>query len=374
MRQPLILATLVLAACGGGSGEPVDPGDPNEPDVSAVDIAPADTSLYVGGSFQARPTVTITSGEIFPGDHVEYESLDPGVSVSSAGVVTGQAIGRARVVAMRGELRDTAWISVVPQGTIAFNGAGLTVARLDGSVSWVAPGYGGQPTWLADGRIVQEREDPPLPPLLYVASPDGSVTTFFPLPPIDEAKSERWPRASRDGQWVYYTSAEGLRRVHADGTGLESITETPFEIKEEYPDPSPDGSRLVFVRTDNSVAPSVVTMIVRDLTTGAEQPIDVGEAAGFGPRWSPDGQWIAYWKAFDGADRESLYIIRADGSGQRRVTPVGERYYEASIDWSPDSAWLVASRGILVVVEVATGMELPLAWARQSIQGASWKP
>ena len=109
---------------------------------------------------------------------------------------------------------------------------------------------GPQATWLPDGRLVQERQDPALPPLLYVASPDGSITTLFTLPPIEEAESEEMPRASRDGQWVYFTTDEGLRRVHPDGSGLESITEvTDFSITERWPDPSPDGTRLVFVRS-----------------------------------------------------------------------------------------------------------------------------
>ena len=372
MRRVITVATLLIAGCGGD--ESVDPGPPVDPDVLRVLAAPEDTSLYVGRTFQLRAHLVDSTGTQFPNDRFDYEALDDLTSVSGDGVVTGEATGRARVLVRRGTVGDTVLVSVVPDGVIAFNwitrDERLAVTGLDGSVIWVsAPADMGASTWLADGRLVQQRQSYPLPPLLYTVSQDGSsVTTFFPVPPILDAKAERSPRASRDGQWVYFAQQEeGLRRVHPDGTGLESVT----NISAGAPDPSPDGTRLVFSR--GFVSPvnlPIVRPIVRDLATGVEQEFDLGESSGFMPRWSPDGQWIAYIKDFDGADRDAIYVARPDGSEERRVSREGDRFEGFGLDWSPDGAWLVTyhSDG-LALVEVGTGLLLPLRWA---VHGSSY--
>ena len=43
-----------------------------------------------------------------------------------------------------------------------------------------------------------------------------------------------------------------------------------------------------------------------------------GSAAGGTPRWSPDSQWIAFDSRVEG--RAQVYVILADGGGQRRMT------------------------------------------------------
>jgi len=42
------------------------------------------------------------------------------------------------------------------------------------------------------------------------------------------------------------------------------------------------------------------------------------EAANGGPAWSPDGRWIVFNSDRDG--NSEIYIMRPDGSGQRRLT------------------------------------------------------
>ena len=103
----------------------------------------------------------------------------------------------------------------------------------------------------------------------------------------------------------------------------------------------------------------VATGLVRQLTQGAEWRDE-------SPRWSPDGQWVAFTsnRAHYGAQPETgtpdvdVYVMRADGTDVRRITTDPGNDYDPS--WSPDGRALVfssdrASRGDLYRVRVADG-------------------
>src|SRR4029077_7987059 len=51
--------------------------------------------------------------------------------------------------------------------------------------------------------------------------------------------------------------------------------------------------------------------------TGKPQPITQGSRAVRTADVSPDGQWIAFYTSFP---QEDLFVVRADGSGQRQLT------------------------------------------------------
>lgn len=103
----------------------------------------------------------------------------------------------------------------------------------------------------------------------------------------------------------------------------------------------------------------VATGQVRQLTTGTDWRDE-------SPRWSPDGEWIAFTsnRAHYGAAPEpgtpdlDVYVMRADGSQVRRVTMDAGNDHDPS--WMPDGQSLVfssdrASRGDLFRVWLADG-------------------
>ena len=58
-------------------------------------------------------------------------------------------------------------------------------------------------------------------------------------------------------------------------------------------------------------------------------------------RWSPDGRRIAFTTNRDG--NTELYVMNADGSGQRRLTRTPERF-EGNPAWSPDGSRIAFQR------------------------------
>lgn len=61
--------------------------------------------------------------------------------------------------------------------------------------------------------------------------------------------------------------------------------------------------------------------------------------------WSPDGRRVAFARRV-GLELDRVYVINADGSGQRRLTPQQLDASEFSPSWSPDGRRLVFARGL----------------------------
>lgn len=132
---------------------------------------------------------------------------------------------------------------------------------------------------------------------------------------------------------------------------------------------SPDGSHVAFVRGyDNDHGSSIIAIL--DLSTGditeliatrATNPPDTVscrrvktcEGENGLPAWSPDGKQLVFER--QGMSPEpgatwsnaALYVVDADGSNFRRVTPTG--LYAHYPSWSPDGTRLVFSNTEFVV-------------------------
>jgi TolB protein len=197
--------------------------------------------------------------------------------------------------------------------------------------------------------------------------------------------------------WVAYqtdrTGREGVWLIHPDGTeDHKIITDLPEPL---LPDWSPDGTHLVVttrggdtepvfeydLTTDNSRqlfecsdpcvgddepvyspdgklvaferalgpfvgdSPSDCGLWIGDRATGKVRQVTSNTKPAcdreYNPRWSPDGTQFVYWRQPDGGKRAdtSVYVMDADGTGERRLTDPALEAGEA--DWSPDGRWIV---------------------------------
>ena len=201
---------------------------------------------------------------------------------------------------------------------------------------------------------------------LYIANADGTGERRL-LP--DSTGLDYDPSFSPDGQWIVFTSErdpEGsgqadIWRVRPDGTGLERLThDTSMEDAGAL---SPDGKKLVYISTKGGAR--TANIWVKDLSTGkAKNLTGDGKTAppptmngNFRPAWSPDGEWIAFtsdrgekWQGAEGGagaghwHPTSLYIMRADGSGLRRLTSLTPEETVGSPKWSADGKKILVYR------------------------------
>jgi hypothetical protein len=103
---------------------------------------------------------------------------------------------------------------------------------------------------------------------------------------------------------------------------------------------SPDGKQIVFdAGSGRPDQPDHRLYVVgadgsnlRPITTGAQNDMD--------PDWSPDGEWIAFHR--DGG----LWIVRPDGSDQRKLLERDDEFCAASIAWSPGGRRIAFSNAV----------------------------
>jgi TolB protein len=202
---------------------------------------------------------------------------------------------------------------------------------------------GGEPQWSPDGTQIVYSGSPPAsnpfgqPGSIWVMDADGS----------DQRRLYAGEGFAADATWSPVGGLLAFAAIAADpsdpagtskttnlftmdekGEVVERLTDTVYACNSEF---SPDGTRLAFITSDGG--PYLVwTMRVdgSDKTQLTEGP---GSYAF--PHWSPDGEQIAFsfdpdgeshWvnvPAAAGPEPSSVWMMRADGTQLRRISPQG---------------------------------------------------
>lgn len=126
---------------------------------------------------------------------------------------------------------------------------------------------------------------------------------------------------SHDGQKIAFSTYENnIRYLYVmdknGGTPLLLASAKQFCGNPVW---SPDDSKILFVKGDD-VFSTKYDIYVTD-SDGANQQRLTTDKATFSPQWFPDGKTIAF--VADGNDGCGIYTMRADGSGQKRISPAG---------------------------------------------------
>jgi len=203
------------------------------------------------------------------------------------------------------------------------------------------------PVWSRDGRFV------------FFASDRGGSMNLWRVA-IDEASGKvlGQPEAiTTPSQWIglLALSGDGHRLAYAAYDFSCNIARVPFDPVQEkvvgppedittgtlcwsQPDPSPDGTRVVFTSFHRQEDLYLARMDASGGWKASQLTSD--PAKDRGPRWSPDGKQIAYYS--NRGDEYALWTIDPDGSRARaRVAMRGAA--QLFPVWSPDGARFVSA-------------------------------
>ena len=233
-------------------------------------------------------------------------------------------------------------------GTIVFQGnrggpPAVFTVKSDGS-DLERLGTGLQPSISRDGkRIVFVRSSSSGAELWVLNSGNGSVERI-----TADVKGNAQPAISPDGSRIVFVGRaraggdlnerEHLYVIDADGSNERELTNGQRNADSE-PSFSPDGKRIVFVRTSNFTQLMTISVGGGDPTpvTNRDGPFTGPE----GPSYSPDGDRIL----FDAFARSGarIWTIGSGGNGLDQVTKGDDEGVEPA--YSPDGDSIVFRRG-----------------------------
>jgi Tol biopolymer transport system component len=198
------------------------------------------------------------------------------------------------------------------------------------------PVVDGNPSWSPDGSRIAFASNRLGPTYVHIMGADGSNSHAVGPP------NSTTPDWSPDGSLIAFAAPSGLAVMRPDGTGVRNLTH--HLDNDLYPSWSPDGRRLAY-ESDRDGTYEIWTVNADGsgqsrLTSGSRFVCPQGGCSvpRFRPSWSPDGKQIAFTHDRDG--RAQVYVMNADGTGQKRLT---SHHMDAQdVSWQP-AVDLVAS-------------------------------
>ncbi|HYG62615.1 MAG TPA: protein kinase [Thermoanaerobaculia bacterium] len=290
---------------------------------------------------------------------------------------------------------NPAWSPDGREILVATEGVSGANVRLSRSEIWRVDAATGARRLLVRGDAVQPSWSPSGRRVAYWGLPAGSgqrvIWTVAADPEKDGAAEPvpvtgdtflNWnPVWAPDGRHLYYASDRGgsmnLWRVRVD-EGSGEVRGAPEPVTTPAPwsgflSFSRDGKRIVYATRDGRS--NLERAPLTDGRAGPLEPVTRGTRTVRSAAVSPDGQWLAFDTS---APQEDLFVVRADGSGQRQLTD--DVFKDRSPSWSPRGdrilfysnrsgryeAWTIRPDG--------SGLEQLTRTTGRSLTNPSWSP
>jgi TolB protein len=182
--------------------------------------------------------------------------------------------------------------------------------------------------------------------------------------------------------------------ANRDGRGERQLTSAPGKASDDYPDMAPDGSYVAFQRCGRNTCGIYVINTdgggLRRVDDGCRQRPPKCTDNSY-PAISPDGRQIAFNRAFgrirdDQIDHSGIYRMRIDGSHIRKVSlPATRTAEDGEPQWSPDGKQIVFVRhnytvrprggqAVFVINADATGLRRVTPYKLRAGDGPDWSP
>jgi TolB protein len=227
-----------------------------------------------------------------------------------------------------------------------------------------------QPDWSPDGSLLVFHRSG-IPSAIYTVRPDGSGLRRLSPPcaasgPEIETRCEDGSGASflPDGKHVVYTRATGKVRQFPDGDqwiehsdivvrdvdGANPrvlIRSRPYSGDYASAQFSPDGTRFLYTRENSPLtqpAGGHALFVARADGSGQRRITPWSLDAGDNPDWSPNGRLIVFRSPSHSFEGSQVYVVRPDGSGLRQLTRFKPGTSVLSYSFSPDGKWITLSK------------------------------
>jgi len=300
----LVITSLLLVACGGGTPTPADPTE---------QAATAEAVIAATGAARATETAAAPTSEI---------KETPAITLT-----TSAPESRGDLIAFWRDDDGLVDIFVIDPDT-----------GEETNLTHDPTGHDFRPVWSPDGRFIA-----------YVSDRNDNLDVYF--RPVETSEGVRaqalttsmypeiFPRWSPDGKsiacYTFLSTQYDILRIDVETHVKANLSAGTSDSSEAFPTWSPDGEEILFIsdRDGGQDDYYVMTKDGWDVRRLTETP----EAAEWGAEWSPDGTQIAFVSDRDG-DTE-IYLMRADGSDVRQLT-VNEAVDGIPV-WSPDGRLLL---------------------------------
>ena len=193
-------------------------------------------------------------------------------------------------------------------------------------------------TWAADGKaLIMSSPRSGVEALYRIGFADGAIVRI-----ANTGDGAMYPMANQAG--LVYSQAHDDSNIYRaqlrDGRAVGSVRPIIASSRADgAPHISPDGRRIAFMSTRGGGA----DVWVAAADGSGPRRVTTFPAAS-GPRWSPDGRWIAVGGLAKGLVRPDIWIVDPTGSTPRRLTT--DPSYERVLSWAADgkSLYVISDR------------------------------